>query len=76
MGKHYGWPVHKKGNPQHMRKWDYEQVYALRDETGWGAIRLSRALGIPTITISSILAKERGISRAQVYNIINQEEKG
>lgn len=40
-------------------KWDYEKIYKARDETGFGAVRLSRLLKIPQGTISVILWKRR-----------------
>ena len=40
-----------------LLKWDYSKVYELRDRTGWGARRISRALGIPQGTLSQVLAE-------------------
>ena len=42
------------------RKWDYTKVGQLRDETGWGSLRISRALQIPRGTVSNILSKIKG----------------
>jgi len=40
-----------------QRKWDWSMVYELRDSTGWGSIRIGRALDIPFSTVSEILDK-------------------
>jgi len=40
-----------------IKKWDYSKVYQLRDETGWGALRIGQALGIPEGTTAEILRK-------------------
>lgn len=42
-----------KGN--NLRKHDWNRVWQLHQETGWGSWRLSRALNIPSSTISYIL---------------------
>ena len=39
------------------KKWNYGQVYEMRDKTGWGAIKIGCALGIPSSTVGTILAK-------------------
>lgn len=62
LGENYGFVVTgNRGNREkwgkQRRKWDRSKVYELKDETGWGAARISRALGIPESTISWILAK-------------------
>lgn len=63
---HGKWLAEKHGfsaYPEHIpsgasyRKWDYTKIYELRDKTGWGTTRISRALGIPESTISVILRK-------------------
>lgn len=51
LANHYGWPK--------TRKWDYDKVLQMAQETGWGALRLSRALGIPKSSLSEILVKAR-----------------
>ena len=58
-GREYGFAKH----PEHKippKKWDYSKVYELRDKTGWGAIRIGRALGIPSPTVSKILRGRKG----------------
>lgn len=58
LGRKYGFaahPEHARGS--RSRKWDYDKVYELRDKTGWGALRLGRALGIPMPTVTMILQK-------------------
>ena len=62
--EHYGIgtpnnPIHKTVFPNRKPKWDYGKLYRLRDLTGWGAIRLSRALGIPEGTVSVALWRRR-----------------
>jgi len=49
LGENYG-----KGK---QCKWDWSRVYELRDSTGWGAIRIGRALDIPFSTVNRILSK-------------------
>lgn len=41
------------------RKWDWSKVCELRDRTGWGARRISWALGMPEGTVSVILSKRQ-----------------
>ena len=58
-GNHYGFAVHPenaRAGGDH-RKWDWIKVLALKEENGWGGIRISRALGIPLGTVSRILRK-------------------
>lgn len=43
------------------RKWDYDLIYQLRQETGWGACRIGRKLRIPESTISVILRREKEV---------------
>ena len=63
--EHYGIgapnnPIHKTVFPTgRPPKWDYGELYRLRDLTGWGAIRLSRALGIPEGTVSDALRRRQ-----------------
>ena len=42
------------------RKWDYELVYKTKDDTGFGATKLSRILHIPIPTIEFILKNRLG----------------
>lgn len=58
VGRHYGFRVHGKYKP---RKYDYDQVYKLREETGWDGPSIGRALGIPYDTVYKILKKRFGI---------------
>lgn len=46
-GKNYG----------RKNKWDYEKIYKTRDDTGFGAIKLSRLLNIPVSSLTYILRK-------------------
>ena len=39
------------------KKWDYSQIFELRDAKGWSAVRIGRDLGIPSSTIVKILHK-------------------
>lgn len=57
-GKHYGFAVHPE-NSGRKRKWDYAQVYQLKDYLGWGGVNIGRALGIPSSTVTWILAGRR-----------------
>ena len=61
MGNNYGFKVHPENIEHHgrKRKWDYDEIYKLRDTTGWGAIKISRLLGIPYPTVYVILQKRR-----------------
>ena len=67
LGKTYGFGVHpenqRKGR-QYPLRWNPEPVWQKHLETGYGAIRLSRLLGIPKGTVSVILwnmrKKKRG----------------
>lgn len=64
LGENYGFGVY----PEHIgakvkRKWDYKKVYQARDETGFGALKLSRLLGIPMPTITVILQKREGVKK-------------
>ena len=55
-GINYGFAAHPE-NSCHPKKWDYDKVYKLREETGWGATKISQALGIPEPTVTHILRK-------------------
>jgi len=57
LAKHYGFAVYPEH--AHKRKHDWERIWQLHLDTGWGAPRLSKKLGIPVSTISSILWKKR-----------------
>lgn len=61
-GQHYGFRVHPENAGRLKPKWDYKKIWHLRRETNWGAIKISRALGISEHTISVIL-KKCGMSR-------------
>ncbi len=56
-----GWQGERK------KKWGYVKVYELRDKTGWGAIRLGRALGMPSSTVGGILAKRTILGQASIH---------
>lgn len=61
LGENHGFAIHPENMEcSHERKWDYSKVYELRDETSWGANRISQTLGIPIPTINTILRK-RGL---------------
>ena len=56
VGAHYGF----KSDPNHSgpgvkRKYNWEDVWKLHAETGYGAVKLSRQLGIPETTVAYIL---------------------
>ena len=57
VGRSFGFRAHPENCKGGARKWDWDSVVKLRQETGWGATRLSRKLGIPEPTISFILKK-------------------
>lgn len=58
VGEHYGFAAHPENAGGGLpRKWDWGKVYKLREETGWGAVRIGRALGIPQGTVSMILGR-------------------
>lgn len=60
-GNHYGFKAHPENITYggRKRKWDYDEVYKLRDATGWGSVRIGRALGIPFCSVDSILQKRK-----------------
>lgn len=60
-GTYYGFAVHPE-NCGHERKWDWAKVWELKRETGWGAVRISRALGIPSSSVTRILAKAKEVA--------------
>ena len=66
-GRNYGFIAHPENAGRNGRapKWDLASVLKLREETGWGAPRLSRSLGIPQGTISFILSRTRQIQRTK-----------
>ena len=56
IGAHYGF----KSDPNHSgpgvkRKYNWEDVWKMHAKTGYGAVKLSRQLGIPETTIAYIL---------------------
>lgn len=61
--RNYGFLAHpeNRGKGGAKRKWDYEEVYRLRDETGWGSTKIGRTLGMPRPTIDMILRKRNSI---------------
>lgn len=64
-GEHYGFAAHPENAGRGLpRKWDWGKVYKMRGETGWGAVRIGRALGIPQGTVSAILRRRNEQSRA------------
>lgn len=56
-GNKYGFKAHPENAVRHilLRKYDYEKVWQIHQETGYGALRLSRLLNIPSSTVSAIL---------------------
>jgi len=58
LAENHGFITHPKSIGR-KRVWDYSKVYELRDETGWGTVKISRALGIPESTISDILRRRK-----------------
>lgn len=64
IGNNYGFKAHPKnrGHSGRGRKWDYDGIYKLRDETGWGALRISRALNMPLGTVDMILQKRERLN--------------
>lgn len=61
LAENHGFIAHPEnvGHDKRPWKWDWSKIYELRDETGWGATKISRALGIPLPTVSMILAKRK-----------------
>lgn len=61
-GVNYGFAVHPKNCSIKgcKRKWDWGKVQQLRETKSWGAVRISRALGMPVGTVGMILAKSNG----------------
>jgi hypothetical protein len=56
IGEHYGF----KSDPNHScpgvkRKYNWEAVWKMHFETGYGAVKLSRQLGIPETSVAYIL---------------------
>lgn len=63
VGRNYGFTAHPENVPkgaEHRRKWDYEQVYKLREQMGWSGVRIGKTLGIPKGTVYMILGKRFG----------------
>lgn len=58
LGANYG-----SGTPSNRggmrRKWDYDEVYAVADASGWGPSKISRHLNIPVPTVSVILHRRK-----------------
>jgi len=59
VGNTVGFGGAGRGNRGAPRKWNYDRVYALQDERGWGCDRIGRELGIPSSTVSCILHRRR-----------------
>lgn len=74
-GRSFGFAAHpeNRGKPIWQRKWDYDQVYKLREQKGWGARLIGRKLGIPEGTVTYILRKlygtpvPRGLKKLKAY---------
>lgn len=67
-GQHYGFTAHPENagwERGRSRKWDWGKVYKMREETGWGALRIGRALGIPVSTVSAILRRAEEYHRSE-----------
>jgi len=47
------------------RKYDYSLVWKIRQDTGWGVMRISKLLGIPKSSVSYILAQLKAESGRQ-----------
>lgn len=62
-GNHWGFAAHPENTGRRNKKWDYSQIYTMKDEMGWGASRISRALGIPKGTVSVILSRREPSGR-------------
>lgn len=63
VGRNYGFTAHPENVPkgaERQRKWDYEQVYKLREQMGWSSVRIGKTLGIPEGTVYMILRKRFG----------------
>lgn len=67
--RHYGFIAHpenaKKGK---KRKYDWDQVIALARETGWGARRIGRQLGISSNHVVTILKSAGIVGSPRKYN--------
>ena len=66
IGEHYGF----KSDPNHSspgvkRKHNWEEVWKRHLETGYGAVKLSRQLGIPETTVAYILFRCPSMSKKQ-----------
>jgi hypothetical protein len=59
VGTKYGFAAHPENviNNAHLRKHNYEQIYQIHQETGYGAIRIARLLNISYRSVSPILYK-------------------
>ena len=56
IGAHYGFKSHPNhSGPGVKRKHNWEEVWKMHAETGYGAVKLSRQLGIPETTVAYIL---------------------
>jgi transcriptional regulator with XRE-family HTH domain len=59
LARHHGFGTPGHISPKWKRKWDWDMVWLRHLETGYGAPRLSRQLGIPEATIGMILSHIR-----------------
>lgn len=74
LGKNYGFGSPRETLRQKQlhgapRKWNWEEVWHLHQQTGWGSLRLSRALNIPESTIKKILQKKKLEAKSGKSNI-------
>ena len=59
-GVRYGFKSHPENAfGKRSRKWDWDLIYKTHLNTGYGATKLSRLLGIPEGTVSTVLNKTR-----------------
>lgn len=58
-GKNHGFAAHPENSwaTQGRRKWDFRIIQHLKLDTGWGAIRIGRALDIPAPTVEIYLIR-------------------
>lgn len=60
VARSYGFIAHpENGRRGNLKKWDCDKVYELRNKTGWGSHRISRALGMSRSTVDYILYGKR-----------------
>ena len=68
LAEHHGFTAHPENcGPGRSRRHDYDAVWQTHLETGYGCYKLSRMLGIPRSTVTSILCwKRKEISSLKV----------